>query len=295
MLSSLKIMFLILFGIVILAAGMFAFPLLRYMMYSSADPGIRNPKPAIIGHRGAAGLAPENTLAAMTAGLKYATVLELDVHLTQDGQVVVMHDASVDRTTNGTGELMAMKSDDVRRLDAGIKFGEAYQGQFVPTLADVLTLVGGRAAVLVELKWPKEGVYNGLVPKVIDIIRSSGAESWVQLLSFEPSYLEEAMRLAPEIKCNQLLYGYLNFPPVYQDRHFHFGKPRILDGINTVVMYYKFLNPSFIQAMHARHMGVATYTVNEPEDMRKVLNLGVDAVITDYPDRLYPIVNSVIR
>jgi glycerophosphoryl diester phosphodiesterase len=82
---------------------------------------------------------------------------------------------------------------------------------------------------------------------------------------------------------------------VYQDRHFHFGKPKIPEGINTVVMHYKFLNPSFIQAMHARNIGVATYTVNETEDMKKVLNLGVDAVITDYPDRLYAIVNSVLR
>ncbi len=288
-------MLLMLFGILILVAGLIGFPLIRYMMYSAADPRLMDPKPAIIGHRGASGLAPENTLAALTEGMKYANVLEIDVHLTRDGQVVVMHDASVDRTTNGTGELIDLSDDDVRRLDAGIKFGATYQGQRVPALVDVLGLVGGRVTVLIELKWPKEGVYDGLVSKVVDIIRFHGAEGWVQLQSFEPAYLEEAMRLAPEIKCNQLLYGYLNLPPVYQDRRFHFGKPRIPDGINTVVMYYKFLNPSFIQAMHARHIGVATYTVNEPEDMRKVLNLGVDAVITDFPDRLYPVLNAVNR
>lgn len=295
MLSQSRIMLLMLLGILILAAGMLGFPMIRYMMYSASDPKLGDPRPAIIGHRGAAGLAPENTRAALTEGLKYANVLEIDVHLTRDGQVVVMHDASVDRTTNGTGELIEMNSDAVLRLDAGIKFGEIYKGQSVPTLADVLTLVGGRAFVLVELKWPREGVYEGLVPKVIEIIRSNGAEGWVQLQSFEPTYLEEAMRLAPEIKCNQLLYGYLNLPPVYQDRRFHFGKPRIPDGINSVVMYYKFLNPSFIQAMHARRIGVATYTVNETEDMIKVLNLGVDAVITDHPERLHPIVNPGLR
>ncbi len=107
----------------------------------------------IIAHRGASGEFPENTLPAFAAAIEAgAQMCELDVQLTRDGAAVVIHDETVDRTTNGTGAVAAMSLAEIRRLDAGVKFGARFAGTRIPTLEEVLTLVRGRCALNVELK-----------------------------------------------------------------------------------------------------------------------------------------------
>lgn len=245
---------------------------------SSVTQGIQ-----VIGHRGAAALAPENTLAAFRMAMTSADVIELDVHLTADDSIVVMHDATVDRTTDGKSAIANLKYADIVALDAGSWFGEAFRGERVPTLAQVLDLVNGQRTMLIELKWPQQGTYKKLVSRVVDLIRQRKAESWVIVQSFEYAYLRELHQLAPEITCYQLLYGYISFPPVYMDRSFHVGSFPIVEGASGLAINYKFLSPALVEKFHNKGWKVVTWTVNDPADIRRVANLGVDGIISDNP------------
>src|SRR5215471_15400951 len=110
-------------------------------------------RPYVIGHRGAMGHAPENTFASFRKGFELgAPLLELDVHLSADGQLVVIHDETVDRTTNGSGRVADMSTAEIRRLDAGSWFGCAFAGEPVPMLSEVLQWMHGRVGLVIELK-----------------------------------------------------------------------------------------------------------------------------------------------
>ncbi len=263
-------------------AACIGYPYLRFSFFSAdmtSSPG----NIQVIAHRGASDAAPENTLAAFRLALSDADALELDVHLTADELVVVMHDATVDRTTTGTGALAEMTYATVATLDAGSWFGPAFANERVPTLDQVLDLVDGERTVLVELKWPQQGIYTNLVARVVDIIRKHKAESWVIVQSFEYEYLRELHTLAPDITFYQLVYGYRSFPPVYRDRTLHLGRFPAIEGASGLAIYYKFLSPQVIKKYHAMGRKVVTWTVNDPGDIRRVANLGVDGIISDNP------------
>ncbi|MBL7852663.1 MAG: hypothetical protein JNN04_17295 [Cyclobacteriaceae bacterium] len=265
-----------------IVTGCVAYPYLRYFFFAS-DMSSSKSSIQVMGHRGASALAPENTLAAFRAAMPHAEVLELDVHLTRDDSVVVMHDPTVDRTTDGKGAIAELAYADLAALDAGSWLGEAFKGERVPTLAQVLDLVNGQRTVLIELKWPRNGIYHNLVPRVVELIRARKAETWVIVQSFEYKYLDELRRLAPDITAYQLLYGYLAFPPVYRDRSFHLGTFPIVEGVKGLAIYYKFLSPSLVEKIHGQGLKIIAWTVNDPFDIRRVANLGVDGIISDNP------------
>lgn len=270
-------------AILLLVGGAIGFPHFRFMMTST---GSSTAKAIIVGHRGAAGLAPENTLAAFRAGLPHSDMLELDVHLSRDGAVIVAHDADTSRTTGRDATWKDLTLAEIQSLDAGSGFATTFAGEKVPTLDEVLDLVAGQSKVLIELKWPDDGIYEGLVPKVISIVRAHQAEGWVVIQSFEAAYLVEAIQFAPEIPCYQLIVGALNFPPLYLDRSFHLGRFHPLKGVAGVVAYYPYLSEGFVRSLHARGLSVGAFTVNEIDDVNRVVNLGVDLVITDHPELL---------
>ncbi len=239
--------------------------------------------PVVISHRGFSAQAPENTLAAFAEGMKQASIIELDVHLTKDDTVLVMHDNTVDRTTNGKGLIADLTYAEIAQMDAGSWFGQKFAGEKVPTLSQVLDLVRGQRTVLIELKWPKEGNYENLVAGVVDVIRNHRAEHWTIVQSFEYKYLEELHRIAPDITYYQLLYGTLSWPRSYYSREFHWGRYPIVEGIAGMAVNYHYLSPTMVASLKAKKLKVFTWTVNEPEDIRRVYNLGVDGIITDNP------------
>lgn len=267
-------------ALLLLVGGGIGFPHFRFMM-TSADPPFA--KVLVIGHRGS-GLAPENTLAAFRAGLPHSDMLELDIHLTRDGAVIVAHDADAQRTTGKDASWSELTLVEIQALDAGSWLGPEFAGEKVPTLDEVLSLVAGQTKVLIELKWPDGGIYEGLVSKVVSIIRAHQAESWVVIQTFEAAYLREAIQLAPDIPCYQLIVGALNFPPMYQDRTFHPGRFHPLEGVKGVVAYFPYLSEGFVRTLHADKLVVGAFTVNEIDDVNRVVNMGVDLVITDHPE-----------
>ncbi len=163
-------------------------------------------RPYVVGHRGAMGHAPENTLASFRKGFELgAPLLELDVHMSADAQLVVIHDETVDRTTNGSGRVVELSATEIRRLDAGSWFGSAFAGEPVPMLDEILEWRHGRVGLVIELKlgpvW-----YPGIEEGLVRLLRQHGAEAEVLVISFDHFAARRVKVLAPAVK-TAVMYG----------------------------------------------------------------------------------------
>ena len=237
-------------------------------------------KPLNIAHRGASAYAPGNTLAAFRLALEMdADGFELDVMLSADGHLVVIHDDTVDRTTDGSGPVRQKTLAELKALDAGAKFDARFAGERIPTLQEVFDLVAGnRAFVNVEIKTESlKG--DGLEERLVALIRRYGLGERLLISSFNPFALWRMRRLAPDLSLALL---YAEHQRVYlRDRWFAFlSRPDAL-------------NPSFHMATQehvrwAKAKGYRLYvwTVDEEPEMRRLIALGVDGMITNKPDLL---------
>jgi glycerophosphoryl diester phosphodiesterase len=224
---------------------------------------------AIFAHRGACAHAPENTLAAFRLALaSQADGIELDVHLSADQQVVVIHDEDVARTTNGQGKVQDLRLEELRRLDAG-------QGEAVPTLAEVFDLIGDQMYINIELKGLSSSAAQ-LPEKVAQLVQDYRLGSKILYSSFHPKLLIKLRRFIPDAKLGLLLLSGISgtavrliFSP--------FVRPWSLNPDFSSV------TPQFFRRAKKKGLAVITWTVNEPEDMRRLLSLGIDGIITDDP------------
>jgi glycerophosphoryl diester phosphodiesterase len=246
----------------------------------------RRARPLNLAHRGASAHAPENTLAAFRLAAELgADGLELDAKLSRDGVAVVMHDATVDRTTDGAGRVSDMTLAELKRLDAGSKFGPQFASEPVPTLDEVLDAVGERLIVNVELtNYASRG--DGLERKVIDLIARRGLVDRMMVSSFDPMSLRRVKRAAPPIVCG-LLYS--------PDQPIHLRRAwlaRLIPGLEARHPHHSMIDLAFVRRCHARGQRVNTWTVNEEADMRRMIAAGVNAVMTDRPDVMHRMLNE---
>lgn len=222
-----------------------------------------------IGHRGAAGHAPENTLLSLDTALRLgAQAVEFDVQLHPSGELLVLHDLTVDRTTNGRGLFTELSLDALRALDAG-------GGQQIPTLQEALDLIEGRIRVNVELK-----SWNGTAQAVARVLREYLADGWpverFLVSSFHLPELYEFKQAAPEIPIGVL---YCGVPLEWA------GLAGELDAASLNISA-EFVDERLVADAHARDLELNVYTVNEPAEIAAMRALGVDAVFSDYPDRV---------
>ncbi len=246
----------------------------------------------ITAHRGAGGYAPENTLAAIRKGLASgADRIEVDIHQSRDGQLFIMHDATVDRTTNGHGLLKNFTSDSLKKLDAGSWFSPEYKGEPIPTLEEAFKLINGKAVFVVELKHGSD-VYPGIEEKVIDLIRKYNAYSWVVIHSFDDKVLERFHQLDPRITLHKLFVFKTNFFPLIYDLKVHFGSLKDYNYVKEISVYYKFVNKPLIKAVHRMGMKINAWTVDDPKIAQRLVNMGVDGIITNYPVEIARQINS---
>ncbi|HUP88596.1 MAG TPA: glycerophosphodiester phosphodiesterase [Longimicrobiales bacterium] len=239
----------------------------------------------VIGHRGAAGHAPEHTFAsydlAATIGVDY---LEQDLQMTSDGVLVCMHDPTLDRTTNGHGDVIAHTIDDVQKLDAGTWFNKSFEGEHVPTLRQVFQRYGSKHNYYIETKNPEEA--PGMEQAVLDLInefklRDGAVQRWQVLIqSFSRASLLKIKSLDPELPLIQLIGKEHDSPAIQAE----------LDIIKT---YAVGIGPSrlsvdapLVDAVHAHNLHIHPYTVNEVSEMQRMMELGVDGMFSDFPDRL---------
>lgn len=244
----------------------------------------------IIAHKGASGVSPENTLVAFQKALDLGVdMIELDVRHTKDEEIIVFHDSTLDRTTNGRGLVEKFTLAEIKELDAGSWFDPEYADQKVPTLKEALDLIDGRCKVLIEIKHMDHPHYHDFAEKLINVIRqeNNGFE-WCILQSYEDKYIEEAHAYDDRIQTKKLLIGEDSAPLIafYMETRVHLGRSKKETKLDALNPHFETLSPRRIFRMHARGYDVYAYPVNERLDMIKMLNMGVDGIITDYPARL---------
>lgn len=248
----------------------------------------------IVGHKGASGVAPENTLAAFQKAIDMgADMIEIDVHYTKDGEVVAFHDETVDRTTNGTGQVHKMTLAELKELDAGSWFGdhEQYRGEQIPTLEEALDLIHGKIELVIDIKSKGHLYYDGFAKHIVEIINEKGAKDWTVVQAYDEAYLEEAFEEDSTIQMKKIMMGeeethilafYINAKSFTDHRNMH-------EFYGTLNPHFTTLSQRRLFRFKARGYKVFTYVVNEREDMIKMLNMGVDGIITDFPDRMLEI------
>jgi len=221
----------------------------------------------IIGHRGARGYEPENTLRSMKKAIDLgADMVEFDVYALPSGEVVVMHDHRVDRTTDGQGRVMDHSFEAIRRLDAG-------KTEVIPTLQEVLNLLAQRVRANIELKGPFSGK---MVADIIDTYLQKGwaAEDFL-VSSFDHHELRRFKTSLPQIDIAVLEHTIpINYASAPQEL-----------GAVSVNPNFEFISQAYVDDAHQRGLKVYPYTVNEEDDLLDMQKMGVDGVITDYPDR----------
>ncbi|HHP7241699.1 MAG TPA: glycerophosphodiester phosphodiesterase [Cyclobacteriaceae bacterium] len=271
-------------------------PFLFQNFFASTDLNkLKGKEFKIIAHRGASGHAPENTLVAFQKALDMnADIIALDVRMSKDNQVVVIHDEMVNRTTNGSGDVHDFTLAQLKSLDAGSWFSADFAGEKIPTLKEALDLIDGKAECLIEIKHADHAHYDGIAKKIVDIVlQEEDGIKWCVLESYEGEYLEEAHDYLPEIKTKRLVVGEDSAPLIafYIETKVYLGrsnesKHEDLDALNP---HYSTLSERRVFRMHARGYEVYTFLINDIETMIKMLNMGVDGIFTDYPDKLYNI------
>jgi len=221
--------------------------------------------PKIIAHRGASAHAPENTIAAFQLALDHvADGIELDVMLSKDHQLVVIHDDTVDRTTNGSGLVKEMTLKELQSLDAG-------DGQRIPTLEEVFDQFGGRFIINVELK-NYASIFDPLPMEVAKRVKKYQIEESILISSFNPFNLPRFHSRLPEVKL-----GLLTQPDQAKKwvwRVFHF------DALHP---YFSDVDRSLVASLHDRNRKVNVWTVDDSQEISRLAELNVDSIITNDP------------
>lgn len=233
----------------------------------------------VIGHRGAAGLAPENTLHSFREAIRLgAAWLEFDIRFTKDDIPVVIHDATLKRTSSGRGPVRDHTLAEIRKLDAGSWFGPKFAGERVPTLDEVLKL-GSRVRLNIEIKG-RSAPPEVAAQAVWERVKDAGLEARTLITSFEVKILKAIRALDVNAP--------LGFP--WESGLRDPVRRALTLGCKLMLLEVGALSEKRVRRCREAGVEVWVYTVNEPEDMRRVMDLGVDGLITDRPDLLAGIV-----
>ena len=229
----------------------------------------------IFAHRGASGYAPENTLEAFRLAMEQgADGIELDVHLTKDGEVVVIHDETLNRTSDGQGKVRDYTLEELKKFSFHNHM-EKYQGVQIPTLKEALNLVkNSRIKVNIELK---TGIYwyEGIEEKTMDIVKTMGMEDRVIYSSFNHYSIQKVLEQNSDAETAYLFSDV----PLNMEKY---AKDTGVKGLHPAVYHLKMAD--FLETYLNSGLKVRVWTVNKKEDMKMFMDAGVDAVITNYPD-----------
>ncbi|KSU61914.1 glycerophosphodiester phosphodiesterase [[Bacillus] enclensis] len=260
---------------------------------SGNNPQLNDNQILNISHRGASGYAPEHTLPSYELGDQMGgDYIELDLQMTKDGELIAMHDETLDRTTNGTGQVKDHTLEEIKSLDAGSWFNAAYpekakdeyNGLQVQTLQEVIEHFGKNKNYYIETKSPD--VYPGMEEKLLEILkdynltRQNGPSSRVIIQSFSEESLQKVHNLNENIPLVQLL-DYKGTATITDEELDHYSE--YAAGLG---MSYKKINQDYVQKVREHDLLIHPYTVNDKEDMKQLLEWGVTGMFTNYPDVL---------
>lgn len=230
----------------------------------------------IIAHRGGRKWAPENTMAAFRKAVEFGCDgIELDIHKCKTGELVVIHDADVARTTDGAGAVPDLTYDELQKFSAGSRFNKSFAGERIPLLADVLKLVDGKLMLNIEIKnWPK--AYPGIDDDLIAMLSTYKYPDKIIISSFDHEMLDSIHRKAPQYKLAVLDSAILEKPKNY------------CGSVGATYWHPDFhtLRSDVVQRAKSAGVFVNVWTVNEPKEWSQAVNWGVDGICTDDPEGL---------
>jgi glycerophosphoryl diester phosphodiesterase len=231
-----------------------------------------------IAHRGASGTFPENTLSAFRAAVDAgADMCELDVQLTRDGAVVVIHDETVDRTTDGIGEVAKMTLEEIKRFDAGAKFkGGRVKGERIPTLDEVFSVTSGKCGLNIELK------AGGVEAQVAAIMQARNAFADSIVSSFNWEYLKNIQQLHFNIRIALLA----------EEKPIELMTTAVAMRAHAINPRWDMVTADLCKAAHEHGLKVYTWTVDADARMRALAECGVDGIMTNFPERLRTVVGG---
>lgn len=230
-----------------------------------------------VAHRGASGYAPENTMAAFEKAVNMKSdYVEIDVQQTKDGELIVIHDTSVDRTTDGSGMVKDLTLEKLKELDAGSWFGEEFADEKLPTLGEVLDTYRGKTGILIELKSPS--LYPGIEEKVAAELTKRNMNkpnnNKIILQSFNHESVDTFHSILPSVPTGVLVSYTMSD-----------------NDLREVSRYADYVNPGkwlitsdYVERIHENGMEAQTWTVRDKESVEPLIQAGVDAIITDFPD-----------
>lgn len=237
------------------------------------------PKLIVTAHRGASELAPENTIAAMLQAIEFKSdFAELDVQETKDGEIILLHDDDLERTTNDSGVIWEKNFSDLDGVDAGGWKDAKYANEPIPKLSAVIDSVNGKIKLNIEIKI--NGHQEDIARRVVDIIEKKNFIDQCLVTSFHRPTVEEVKRLNPQIKVG-LIFGEMPKEDIFSTDW----------GLFSV--YHKLIDQAFVEKAHRANKEVHVWTVNEPELMRKFIGYGVDSIITNRPDVLQEVLAGI--
>jgi len=230
-----------------------------------------------IAHRGYSGNYPENTMTAFEKAVEEkCDGIETDVQLTKDGEMVLCHDELLDRTTNGNGLLTNYSFDDLRKLNAASNFKTKHKDEKIPTLKELLDLAKD-SGIMLNLELKNSVIeYKGLEEKVTDMVHSYGLQDKVIISSFNHYSIKKCKEISPDIKCGIL----------YDSVIYNVGSYAKALGADACHPNFYTLKPYIVEDIKKIGLKINTYTVNEEEYMEMMINMGIDGIITNYPNLL---------
>lgn len=240
-------------------------------------------QPLIFGHRGARGTHPENTMISFQEAARTgAHGIEFDVHLSKDGEVVIIHDETLNRTTNGSGLVCEHTLEELKQLDAGSHFNVAFQGARIPTLREVLAwLRGNELLINIELKNDRIR-YIELEQKVVALVREFSLEKRIIFSSFNHKSVADLADLAPDIE-RAILYHFPLQDAMEEARLHH------ASGLHP---NFHLLTKEFVGETKSQGFTLRPYTINDDEDIKRMISFGVDVIITDYPSKALSLLHA---
>jgi glycerophosphoryl diester phosphodiesterase len=235
-------------------------------------------QPLVVSHAACAGHAPENTLAGLRLALHMgADAIEVDVHLSADGIPVLIHDDTVDRTTDGRGAVAALTLAELRELDAGARSPfETCRGERVPTLVEALELIRSRALLVIEIKPPD------IEEAVLEVVRRTEALDWAMVWSFHPGVVAEVRRREPRLPAGLLTLSLSDA----------IARQALELGAQATSVFYTNVSEERVRAARRKSLAVHAWTADQPAEMRRLAAAGVDGIVTNFPDRAKSLLRS---
>ncbi|MDB5097777.1 MAG: glycerophosphoryl diester phosphodiesterase [Cyanobacteria bacterium RYN_339] len=238
-------------------------------------------RPLIMGHRGAMGTAPENTMASFKQAVALGVeAVELDVHLSKDGRLVVIHDESVDRTTDGTGEVADLTLAELKALDAGSWFDAKFAGERIPTLEEVLAWAKDVVPVVIEVKFNRH--IEQIVQATVMEVERLGAAGNVAVISFDHNVSFGVKSLRPDWMSGVLYVGRLVDPVGLAQA----------SKANGLLPMWGMLTPDQVEKAHAAGLWVGVWAPNTEAELKHAIAMGADMIGTNYPARAHALFDA---